>query len=274
MTRRLGVCSWSLEPKGPRDLAEKCAAVGVRWTQLALDPLRTGAWGVEETVSALRSAGVGIASGMMGTKGEDYSTLETIRTTGGVRPTEHWAENRAAAEANAELAQRLRLSLVTFHAGFLPHDRSDPERSVLLARLAEIVDLFAARGVRVGFETGQESAATLLEALADLRRPAAGVNFDPANMILYGMGEPLEAFDRLAPHIVQIHVKDALPAARAGEWGAEVPVGTGRARWSELARRIAGRLPQIDLMIEREAGTQRIADICTARELVERESAA
>jgi sugar phosphate isomerase/epimerase len=168
---------------------------------------------------------------MMSMAGEDYSSLDSIRRTGGVRPAQHWQANLAAAHENAQLARRLGAGLVTFHAGFLPHDRKDPERAVLLERLRALVDVFAAAGIEVGFETGQESAETLGDVLADLQRPRAGVNFDPANMILYDMGDPLAAVRALAPRVKQIHVKDALRTRTPGAWGEEVRVGTGEVDW-------------------------------------------
>ena len=71
--------------------------------------------------------------------------------------------------------------------------------------------------MRVALETGQESAVTLLEALADLGRPEVGVNFDPANMILYGAGDPIDAIETLGRHIAHVHVKDATLSTRPGE---------------------------------------------------------
>ena len=269
-TARLGVCSWSCRAKGPAELAASIGAVGARAVQLHLDPLRTGAWGEAETVRVLAAAGIEIRSGMMGMEGEDYSTLETIRVTGGVRPARTWRANLAAAKGNAALARRLGLGLVTFHAGFLPHEAGDPERAVLLARLGELVDVFAAEGVRVGFETGQESAMTLLGVLDELARPTLGVNFDPANMILDGRGDPIAALARLAPRVVQVHVKDARASRVPGTWGEEVPVGTGEVDWQAFFGVLRAQAPAVDCMIEREAGDERVADMRRARELVER----
>ena len=45
----------------------------------------------------------------------------------------------------------------------------------------------------VHLETGQETADGLLQFIADVGRDNLFVNFDPANMILYGTGEPIEA---------------------------------------------------------------------------------
>lgn len=267
----IGVCSWSLRPESPRDLVRKLAECGLRAVQLALDPVREGRWNVRDTVRELTVAGVSIRSGMMGMRGEDYTTLDSIRRTGGVRPDSHWETNRAAARANATLSRQIGVELVTFHAGFLPHDRADAERKAMLARLREIVDIFADQSVQVAFETGQETAETLLEALEDLDRPNAGVNLDPANMILYGMGEPVEALRLLAPRVRQIHIKDARRTRVPGTWGEEAPATQGEVDWPAFfdAYRDAGLT--CDLVIERESGDDRIADVRRVFELLRRE---
>lgn len=268
MSASLAVCSWSLQPESPRDLVEKIKACGVTGVQLALDPVRRGEWDEIETVSLLDGAGVEIVSGMMETAGEDYATLDTIRETGGVRPDSTWPENLAAARQNAELAARIGINLVTFHAGFIPHDQNDPEWSKLIQRLRDLVDVFHGCGVRVGFETGQENADTLVEALDALDRPTAGVNFDPANMILYGMGDPNHAIETLAPRVEQIHIKDALRTVTTGTWGSEVPAGDGEVDWEGFFQTVGQRLRDCDLVIEREAGDQRVNDVTTAAALV------
>jgi L-ribulose-5-phosphate 3-epimerase len=266
---RVGVCSWSLRPQSPEDLARKVRECGLARVQLALDPLRTGHWDAQRTRETLAAAGIALESGMLQTHGEDYSSLAAIRETGGLRPDGTWSKNLEAARANAKLARSLGLELVTFHAGFLPEQHGDPERDKLIGRLRTCCEVFADQGVRLGFETGQETAHTLLGVLEDLDHPAAGVNFDPANMLLYGMGDPVAALRTLRDHVRQIHVKDALPSARAGEWGSEVRVGTGRVDWRAffgVARELG-----VAFLIEREAGEQRTADIAAARALVERE---
>lgn len=264
----LGCCSWSLRPEGPEDLCRQVVEVGLREIQIALDPLRDGTWDEAATVRCVSESGLRIRSGMMGMEGEDYTTLESIHETGGVRPDVHWAANLAAAKSNAQLARRLGLTLVTLHAGFLPETRGDSERTTMVERLRALVDAFDAEGVSVAFETGQETAATLLDVLDELDRPAAGVNFDPANMILYGTGDPVRALASLAPHVRQIHVKDATATKVPGTWGTEVPVGEGDVAWPAFFDIVSSELPGVDLMIEREAGEDRVGDMRRARDLV------
>ena len=157
---------------------------GIHAVQLALVPCveQPVTWG--NAVAQLRARGITVVSGMLATVGEDYSSLQSIELTGGVRPATTWARNQELASATAALAGDHGVPLVTLHAGFLPHDRSNVERAAMIDRLRVIADIYAARGVRVAFETGQEDANTLLAALADIAHPNVGVNFDPANMIL------------------------------------------------------------------------------------------
>ena len=267
---RIAACSWSLRTESPDALADALQRCGLSAVQLALVPSvsEPATWG--DAIGRLRARGIDVVSGMLATVGEDYSTLQSIERTGGIRPAETWARNSELANAVAAIAGDAGVPLVTFHAGFLPHDTSHPERRVLVDRLRAIADIFAARGVRVAFETGQERADTLVEALADIAHPNVGVNFDPANMILYGMGDPVAAIRTLAAHVVQVHVKDAVPTAVPGTWGREVVAGTGAVDWPAFLAAVRALPRPVDLVIEREAGPTREADIQAAVALLGR----
>jgi L-ribulose-5-phosphate 3-epimerase len=268
--KRLAVCSWSLQPQSAEQLGERLETTGLRRVQLALDPLHLepAAWRATADLFAARK--IEIVSGMFGTIGEDYTTLETIKRTGGLVPDEHWDQNWRNIQAVATLAQAFQLKLVTFHAGFLPHEESDPNFLKLKDRVARVADLFATHRINLGFETGQETAETLATFLTKLNRPNVGVNFDPANMILYGKGDPIEALRVLAPWLQQCHIKDATHTTQPGTWGAEVPAGTGDVNWPAFFATLKELGYAGNLCIEREAGTQRVTDIITARQMVEK----
>jgi L-ribulose-5-phosphate 3-epimerase len=269
LTSRLAVCSWSLQPTSPQDLITKLQATEVRRVQLALDPLReaTGIWGA--TAELFQQSGISIVSGMFGCVGEDYSTLDTIRLTGGIAPDATWDQNRKNIQTTVALAKQLGLKLITFHAGFLPHDERDPNFAKLKQRLSEVAELFGAHGIALGLETGQETAAELHAFLQKLNRPNLGVNFDPANMLLYDKGNPIEALRTLGPWIRQVHIKDARRTKVPGTWGEEVVAGTGEVNWRAFFTTLQQVGFQGDLCVEREAGDQRVADIVAARAMVE-----
>jgi sugar phosphate isomerase/epimerase len=268
LTDRVAVCSWSLQPANPQDLIKKLQATGIRRVQLALDPLREnpGVWG--KTAALFREKGISIVSGMFGCVGEDYSSLNTIRLTGGIAPDATWEQNWVNIRATAALAHELKLKLVTFHAGFLPHKEKDPNFAKMLRRLTETADAFEAAKIALGLETGQETAPVLVKLLTKLKRPNVGVNFDPANMILYDKGNPIAALRALGPWIRQVHIKDARRTKVPGTWGQEVTVGTGEVDWPAFFATLKKLRFAGDCVIEREAGNQRVADIRTAKEVV------
>lgn len=270
MIDRIGVCSWSLKPQSPEDLVEQLRATGLECVQLALGPLLSGQWKTDVLRAACKKAKIEILSGMMAMQGEDYTSLASIQATGGVRPDKHWKQNLETARAAAKLAHELELPLVTFHAGFLPESRSDPERTKMVERLRILADVFHEQKLELGLETGQESAAVLVEVLARIDRPNIGVNFDPANMILYGKGEPVAALKRLGRDVLQAHIKDARASHKKGRWGTEVVVGTGEVDWRAFLAHIRALPQTVDLVIEREAGETRIEDIKKARALLEK----
>ena len=265
---RLAVCSWSLQPVAPQQLFQQLEAIGLPRIQCALDPIRKNpsVWG--RFAEDCSGAGVQIVSGMFGCKGEDYSTMESIRRTGGIVPDATWEQNWKNIQANAELAHRLNLKLVTFHAGFLPHDERDADFAKLLHRMRMVADVFAARGIDLALETGQETAATLNGFLVKLGRTNVGVNFDPANMILYDKGNPIEALRTLGSWLKQCHIKDANKTRAPGTWGDEVAAGTGEVQWADFFKTLAELGFNGWLSIEREAGNQRVQDIREAKDFM------
>jgi sugar phosphate isomerase/epimerase len=259
-----------LRPASPEDLIQKLHATGISRVQLELDPLRDfpGVWG--DTEKLLREDGVTVVSGMVRCIGEDYSTPETIRLTGGIAPDPTWEQNWKNFSAAAVIAGKMGLKLVTFHAGFLPPDESDPAFKKMLQRLRVVADVFMGQNIVLGLETGQETADELAGLLHRLNHPNIGVNFDPANMILYDKGDPVNALHVLAPWIRQVHIKDAKRTKVPLTWGEEVPVGSGEVDWHIFFSTLKRVSSNVNLVIERESANTRLADIQKAREVVER----
>jgi sugar phosphate isomerase/epimerase len=133
----------------------------------------------------------------------------------------------------------------------------------MLATLAQAAQLADEKGVTLAFETGQETAELLRSTLDELRAPNLKVNFDPANMLLYDMGDPIRAVEILGPDIRSVHVKDARRPAVPGRWGEEVPLGQGEVdirRFIQTLKRVGYTGP---LVVEREVGDRagRLRDV-------------
>ncbi len=269
MLKEVAVCSWSLQTDTVADLLQAIGLCGLRQTQLALLPYMNNDTEYASLRAAVASGQMAICSGMFETVGEDYSTLERIKHTGGLRPDEHWNENLRRASSCAQITHDLGLDLVTFHAGFIPEH--DPAlQQTMVERLIRVAEVFNDKGITLGLETGQERSETLLELLSTIStRVRVGVNFDPANMILYGMGDPIHAMHELEDFIVQVHMKDAIATATPGTWGAEVTAGLGQVDWDAFFDAVHAHRDPINVVIEREAGTQRVADIRAALRLAQ-----
>lgn len=258
----ISVCSWSLRT----DVAGVVAAMrraGIEQVNLALKPaMREGG---EEYLAAVRSQTWTISATTIGFAQEDYSSLETIRATGGILPDDCWHENRRIVIRAAEITAQLGVPYLTMHAGFLENE--DPAQARRLRdRLASLADEAGERGLRLLLETGQETAECLHGLLTELNHPALGVNFDPANMILYDKGDPVQAVRLLGPWIKHVHVKDALRTKQPGTWGREVPWGEGEVGSEAFLRALEEMGFSGALAIEREAGDNRLGDIQLAAE--------
>ncbi len=100
------------------------------------------------------------------------------------------------------------LTDLTLHGGFLP-EPSHPDYRDFLDTLGKAASMALPYGITLALETGQETAAALERFLQDLQCPNVRINFDPANMLLYDMDEPLAAVERLFPFVRSVHLKDA-----------------------------------------------------------------
>jgi sugar phosphate isomerase/epimerase len=270
IAQRIAVCSWSLQPTSPQDLAGKILSVGVPRVQLALSPLRESPEIWADTAKILRDSNIAIVSGMVSCIAEDYSTLDSIRSTGGIAPDATWEGNLANFRVEAALAAKMGLKLVTFHAGFFSHEDAYRPDSKMRRRLTIAADVFQEHGALLGLETGQETATELAEFLRAVNHPNLAVNFDPANMILYDKGDPVRALRTLAPWIRQVHIKDAIRTQRAGTWGEEVAAGSGEVQWPAFFSALRRVNYTGHFALEREAGSNRIGDLQIARQVVER----
>ena len=245
-----------------RDLAGKVRELGLAHVQLALgDLIVLDENRQREELDELRAAGIQFTGGMMAFAGEDYSSIHRIRQTGGYVSAADWPERKRLSIEGAKLAQRLGIKTITSHIGFVPPP-GDASYKPMLLRIRELAGEFSRHGVDLLMETGQEPAGELLAFLNDLAAPNVHINFDPANMILYGAGDPIEAIRLLGRHIRHVHVKDATPSARPGiDWGAEVPFGAGIVGASRFVHALAQIGYSGPLAIEREAGNDRMGDV-------------
>ncbi len=267
----IGVCSWSLAIK---DLARTLETIrnelGLGLTQVGFfgDGIPTAAQH-ETTAKIIRDSGLEVSATCIGFTGEDYSTIQRIAATGGFVPDELFEERFEQTVRTADLTARLGVKMLATHVGFVPHDRNDPKYKVMVERLRRITDALDRRGVTLLMETGQEKADALVRFIDDVGRSNIRVNFDCANMVLYGAGDPVEAVGILGDRIAHVHMKDATWSSQPGKtWGQEVPLGDGDANIPQVVSKLRAMGYSGPLVIEREGGTNRLGDIRDGAELL------
>ena len=263
----IGVCSWSLRPAGLEDLIEQVRALGLTHVQLAVgDIVDLPDDEQRRAATLLAESGLTLSATMISFPGEDYASINAIRRTGGLVPDETWNERRRLTLAAAAFTARLGTPMLSTHIGFIPSP-NDRDYPTLIDRIDSLAGPLGDQGVELLMETGQEDASELLQFMNNLKSKNFGVNFDPANMILYGSGSPIDAIRTLGRRIRHVHVKDATPSRSPGkEWGVEVPFGDGNVPHEEFIEAI-GEIDYVGpLVIEREAGDDRAGDVAYAIE--------
>jgi L-ribulose-5-phosphate 3-epimerase len=248
---------------------QQVAEFGLRVIQIGVPPSLDCATAVPDWKAALDGSPVIITSAVCSYAGEDYSDLATVHESVGFTTERYRAERIARTKEVSKFARELGVGAVSCHIGFIPADRSEPLYTELVDVTRVLCDAIAANEQNFVLETGQESAEVLLGFLADVGRPNLKVNFDPANMILYGSGDPLQALALLQSHVLSVHCKDGRsPVAGSGMLGQECALGNGEVDFPGFL----SLLKQINyngaLTIEREEPNraQRIADVHIAIE--------
>ncbi|MCX8037023.1 MAG: sugar phosphate isomerase/epimerase [Candidatus Sumerlaeia bacterium] len=267
---QVGVFSNSLHPASPEELFERLAKLKLRVIQLGLIDY---AWHKPSVVASLerhlKRSGIAVAASFFGFPDEDYSSIPRIRETGGL--AYDFEARLKVIRKVIKISAQLGIPAVGAHAGFVPEDPRDPQYGVMIQRIGRVADEMKKAGLRMLLETGQETPDGLLQVLKDLGRDNVGINFDPANLLLYGVGEPVTAVKKLGPYIASIHAKDAVPSGRKDEWGTERLLGEGAVNYPKFLRALRDAGFRGPLIIECEIpGTDPMHNVTHARDFLRR----
>ena len=208
---------------------------------------------VREFTGRLSDLGLKVTVVFAGFDGESYADIPTVKQTIGLVPAATRQARLAELKNIIDFTQLLEVGATGLHIGFVPHDKADPEFNALIEVTRETCDYAAQQGINIHLETGQEPADVLLEFLTAVDRPNLFVNFDPANMILYGCGEPISALKQIGRFVRSVHCKDANWSDQPGEtWGEETPLGRGAVDFAEYLQTLDALGYTGPLTIERE----------------------
>ena len=156
----------------------------------------------------------------------------------GFVPSESRAARIEHAKRASDFAKQCGLPAVQTHCGFIPENPNDPVYKETVTAIREVVNYCRQNGQQFRYETGQETPITLVRAIQDVGLDNQGVNFDVANLILYGKANPVDAIEIIAPYIQGIHAKDGLWPTDPKNLGKEVPIGKGKVDFPRIIKRL------------------------------------
>lgn len=239
-------------------------------SQFGLDVCQLVSWDLSlatpEIAAAAKTeaarAGVRICAVWGGVPGPAKWNFTEGPITLGLVPPEYRRDRVAALKRWVDFAGQVGAPAVITHCGFIPENLTDPNYVPVVMAIRDVAEYAKARGIEFWFETGQETPIVLLRTIEQVGTGNLGINLDPANLILYGKGNPIDALDVIGTYVRNIHVKDGLYPTNGSSLGREVPVGQGRVRFPEFIRRLQEIGYTGELIIEREiGGEQQIRDI-------------
>jgi L-ribulose-5-phosphate 3-epimerase len=189
----------------------------------------------------------------------------------GLVPRETRAARIAHLKSASEFAKQCGISAVQTHCGFIPENPNDPYYQETIDAMREVAAHCKRHEQNFRYETGQETPITLVRAIRDVGLDNQGVNFDLANLILYGKANPIDAIEILAPYIQGIHAKDGLWPANPDNLGEEVPIGKGKVDFPRIIERLKQLNYRGAITIEREiSGAQQMEDVKSAKAYLEK----
>lgn len=171
----------------------------------------------------------------------------------------------------ADFAEKLNVKNVVTHVGFIPENPTAYEYTSLISLLKCLANYLKEKGQNFLFETGQETPVTLRRAIEDIGTGNLGINLDPANLILYGKANAVDALDVFGEFIMGVHGKDAVYPKDGKILGEEKRIGDGKVNFPALIKRLREVGYDGPITIEREiSGEKQIEDILYAKHFLEK----
>ena len=243
--------------------------LGLPTCQAFVDDFKPGL--AERLRQALDRHGIEATSLVVGEVGNEVWDFYQGPLTIGLVPRETRAVRIAHIKTASDFAKQCGIPAVQTHCGFIPENPNDALYRETVTAIREVAAHCKSNGQNFLYETGQETPITLIRAIQDVGMDNQGVNFDLANLILYGKANPVDAIELIGPYVQGIHAKDGLWPTNPKELGEEVPIGKGKVDFPLIIARLKGMNYRGAVTIEREiSGPQQVEDVRAAKAYLEK----
>ena len=220
-------------------------------------------------VSAAEKNNVEITTLWVGTPGPHLWDFINGPTSIGLVPPEYREMRVEVIKMGAAFASRIGVPSITTHVGFIPENMTNPLYPGVITALREIAEYCQTLGLEFWFETGQETPVVLLRVIEELEYDNLGINLDPANLLMYGKANPVDALDVFGKYVKGVHAKDGEYPTNGKQLGVEKPLGQGRVNFPVFIQKLKAINYSGALTIEREISEpQQVADIKHAIEVL------
>lgn len=256
-------------------LAEELTAL----TEMGFTTCQLNSWNEEEFTAANAKAvkalldkhGVEVSAFWCGWSGPCEWNLVQGPVTIGLVPPAYRHKRMETLIKGADFAAELGVEDIITHVGFIPNNPFDPDYPGLVGALRHLAVHCLRNGQNFLFETGQEAPVTLLRTIEDIGTPNLGINLDPANLLMYGYGNPVDSLDVFGKYVRNVHGKDGVLPHAGKRLGEERAIGQGLVNYPAFIRKLKAIGYDRYITIEREiTGEEQKADIRAAKELLER----
>ncbi|MBQ8416006.1 MAG: sugar phosphate isomerase/epimerase [Clostridia bacterium] len=224
----------------------------------------------ERILKALEQYHVKISTLWCGWSGKGiWNFYEGPLTLGLVPVASRWARMKDLM-TGSDFGKKLGVTQIATHAGFLPEDPNSQTYKEVVCALREVANHCKENGQLFLFETGQETPTTLKRTIEDIGLDNLGINLDPANLILYGKANPIDALDTFGEYVRDVHAKDGNYPTNGHDLGEETPLGEGKVNFPAFVKKLKEVGYDGTLTIEREvSGEKQLTDILNAKALLE-----
>ena len=225
---------------------------------------------VERINTACRENNVSISSFWAGWSGPKFWNFTEGPSTIGIVPTEYRYQRMQELMAGSDFAKKLGVDKVATHIGFVPENPADPNYRPVVIAVKTVANYMKANGQCFLFETGEETPITLLRLIEDTGCDSLGVNYDTANLILYGKANPVDGLDILGKYIMDMHAKDGVYPSTGASLGVQKQIGQGAVDFPAVFKKLKAIGYDGAVTIEREiSGEQQILDIIESKTYLE-----
>lgn len=228
----------------------------------------------ETVIAAVNRHKVDITAFWCGWEGPKVWDFYDGQLTLGLVPEVFRFERMKMLEKGIDFAAMIHVRDVATHVGYMPENPYDPNYQGVLTCLKTLVKQCKRNQQNFLFETGQETPVTLKRAIQDIEKETGkgnvGINLDPANLIMYGKANPVDALDVFGEYVMGIHGKDGKYPTDGHLLGKEVPLGEGKVNYPAFVAKLKEIGYAGDITIEREiSGEEQKRDILMAKNLLE-----